>query len=476
MDNLAVVKFGGSSLVDPEDVARIAGIMGDPAVLGDNQYRRGVIVVSAPGIPPGYKSDDSLGKKVTDMLKSLARECVNEQSSSPSDRTLFADVLHRFKRLSSSRGSDSMDLEDIDGWDLPATLEERLHEIPSAEENTASYFARVMAFGEEASARIIAVMNGFQFVDAADLFVLEGENFLQADVNREETYRRIQELNLRDRSIIIPGFYGRHTSGGIAIMGRGASDTTAAHIAAALHAGIYENFTDRVGVFAADPRLVPGAHVIPRLTYEEMRYLSYTGATILDAKAIEPGMGARVPIHIRSTFQYPEQGTVVTSIRSSDPEHPVVGVSYKGGLHYFRVKFIGLDDIDGILERLAATIRGCGYTIHHTTTGVDEVGYAAVPKTDQDRSNDAYTAIFGLLPSPAVPYDGDDVVKFIGDVGILTLVGKDMVDDVTMSPQITRVLQEAGVGRVFSTRPDSRTHYLYGIHGINAERALQVVY
>ena len=113
---------------------------------------------------------------------------------------------------------------------------------------------------------------------------------------------------------IVAGFQGfNRDTGDITTLGRGGSDTTAVALAAALDAEVCEIYTDVDGVFSADPRVVPGAHKIDRITSEEMLELAAAGAKVLYIRAVEYARRHGVTLHVRSSFNNNE-GTLVCQL------------------------------------------------------------------------------------------------------------------------------------------------------------------
>ncbi len=143
----------------------------------------------------------------------------------------------------------------------------------------------------------------------------EGRSFTgsQAGVITDSSHGRARIIDvtpgrirdaLADGAIpIVAGFQGvSQTSKDITTLGRGGSDTTAVALAAALGADVCEIYTDVDGVFTADPRIVPGARRIPRITYEEMLEMAACGAKILHLRCVEYARRYGIPIHVRSSF------------------------------------------------------------------------------------------------------------------------------------------------------------------------------
>ena len=110
---------------------------------------------------------------------------------------------------------------------------------------------------------------------------------------------------------VIPGFYGAKPDGSIQTFSRGGSDITGSIVAKAVHADMYENWTDVSGFLIADPRIIKNPKPIDVITYRELRELSYMGATVLHEDAIFPVRKEGIPINIRNTNAPEEKGTLI---------------------------------------------------------------------------------------------------------------------------------------------------------------------
>src|SRR5699024_6220050 len=109
--------------------------------------------------------------------------------------------------------------------------------------------------------------------------------------------------DVKDGSVaIIAGFQGVNELNDVTTLGRGGSDTTAVALAAAMHADVCEIYTDVDGLYSADPRIVPSAHRVQSLDYEETLELAGQGAKILHLRAVEFARKYNVPLHVRSSF------------------------------------------------------------------------------------------------------------------------------------------------------------------------------
>jgi aspartate kinase len=126
---------------------------------------------------------------------------------------------------------------------------------------------------------------------------------------------RIRETIDAGDVAVVAGFQGVSTARDVTTLGRGGSDTTAVALAAVLDAEACEIYTDVAGVYTADPRIVPTARILPRLSYEEMLDMSATGGKVLALRSVEFARNHGVPVHVRSSFTW-QPGTWV---REEDP-------------------------------------------------------------------------------------------------------------------------------------------------------------
>lgn len=272
---LKVAKFGGSSLADARCFLQVRDI-----VLSDPTRR--VVVVSAPG------KRHAADHKVTDLLYL----CHAHLEYHVPCWDLFRRIRERFLQIRDGCALQTpvgQLLDDIYAGLTPATARDYL-----------------ASRGEYLAARLMADLLGYEFVDAADWLRFD----YAGRVLTEESFAALHTL-ADGRKIVTPGFYGALPDGAVRTFSRGGSDVTGSLAAAALHADVCENWTDVPGVLAADPRLVPQAEPIARLTYAQLQALSAVGMQVLHESAVEPLRAAQIPLHIRSTRQSEAPGTLI---------------------------------------------------------------------------------------------------------------------------------------------------------------------
>jgi aspartate kinase len=164
---------------------------------------------------------------------------------------------------------------------------------------------------------------------------------------------RIRAALAEGRIVLVAGFQGVSTSYDITTLGRGGSDTTAVAVAAALGAEVCEIYTDVLGVFSADPRIVPDARKLPVVSFEEMLEMSASGAGVLQLRSVEYARNHGVQIHCRSSFD-DRPGTVVLSEEQTMENPLVTAVTHSTG--EARVTLLGVPDQPGVAGQIFETL------------------------------------------------------------------------------------------------------------------------
>ena len=165
--------------------------------------------------------------------------------------------------------------------------------------------------------------------------------------------RRIHEQLDAGRIVIVAGFQGVTEAGAVTTLGRGGSNVTLVAIAAALRAEVCENYTDVDGIFTADPRIVPNARKIQRISYDEMLELASLGAKVLHNRAVEFAKRYDVPIHVRNSRNH-RKGTMIVAETDSMERIVVSGAALKEKLA--RVTLRSVPDRPGVAATIFHTI------------------------------------------------------------------------------------------------------------------------
>jgi len=282
---------------------------------------------------------------------------------------------------------------------------------------------------------------------------------------------RIREA-LDDGAIaIVAGFQGfNRDSKDITTLGRGGSDTTAVALAAALDADVCEIYTDVDGVFTADPRVVPRAHPIDVVTFEEMLELAAAGAKVLHIRAVEYARRHGVTLHVRSSFANIE-GTRVVTEREIKVEEPIItGVA--GDLSEAKITVVGVPDIPGKAAEIFTIVAGTGANIDMIVqnvsaqaTGLTDISFT-LTKTDGEKVLHALRGAQGGVGFHDIAYDDN--------IGKLSVVGGGMRTNAGVSAQLFTALFTAGINIEMISTSEIRISVV--TRGEDLARAMQTVH
>jgi aspartate kinase len=259
---------------------------------------------------------------------------------------------------------------------------------------------------------------------------------------------RIRDALSEGAIAIVAGFQGfNRDTRDITTLGRGGSDTTAVALAAALDASICEIYTDVDGVFTSDPRVVPLAHKINRITSEEMLELAGSGAKVLHIRAVEYARRYGVTLHVRSSFNNNE-GTIVineAALQKEDgsnvEESIISGIAID--LSQAKITVVGVPDVPGkaaqifkIVAKANANVDMIVQNVSAVTTGLTDISFT-LPKSEGQRVLTALTS--------EQPDVGFQTLQYDDQIGKLALVGNGMRTNSGVSAQLFEALFDAGI-------------------------------
>jgi aspartate kinase len=309
---MIVMKFGGTSVGTAE---RIRGLA---ERVRERRAEKPVVVVSALS-------------KVTDLLVNGAQSAL---ARDPGHETVADAFVQRhlsvLSELFPAGGVQDELRETVQG--IASELHSYLVAVASLGELTPRTLDAVSGMGERASFEIVAAalrQAGLeaQGIDSRDIVVTD-ESFGRAAPIMEETEKKARAavVPLVERGIVpvLPGFVGRTRKGVATTLGRGGGDWSAAIIGGVLQVREIQIWTDVDGLMTVDPRLVPSAHVIAEVSYEEAAELAYFGAKVLHPATIRPAVDRGIPVRILNSHNPSAPGTLITRAGGLDGR-PVEG-------------------------------------------------------------------------------------------------------------------------------------------------------
>ncbi|HEX3793538.1 MAG TPA: aspartate kinase [Acidimicrobiales bacterium] len=270
----------------------------------------------------------------------------------------------------------------------------------------------LVSAGERISMALLCMALADLGVDAASFTgsqagIITDGNHSRAKILEVRADRLREALNA-GQVPVVAGFQGVSTDRNITTLGRGGSDTTAVALAAVLGADACEIYTDVTGVFTADPRVVPTAHRINRISFEEMLEIAATGGRVLNLRSVEFARNHNVPLHVRSSFTW-EPGTWVVEEETDMEDAVVTAVTHDTS--EAKVTVSGVPDRPGIAAQLFRALADKSVNVdmivqNTSTHGTTDISFT-VPKTDLAVSVEAAQAHADDLGASGVTSDSD---------------------------------------------------------------------
>ncbi len=226
-------------------------------------------------------------------------------------------------------------------------------------------YAALVATGEQVSMALLAMALINRGVPARSYTggqarILTCSQYKKARIQSIDTHPMLEDLK-QGKVVVIAGFQGVDQAGNLTTLGRGGSDTTAVAIASALHADECQIYTDVDGVYTTDPRVVPNAKRLERVTFEEMLELASLGAKVLQFRAVEFAGKFKIPLRVLSS-DAEGPGTLVTYQRADNMESPLVtGIAFSR--NEAKVLILGIPDAPGVTSRILSELSGLGVNV-----------------------------------------------------------------------------------------------------------------
>ena len=287
-----------------------------------------------------------------------------------------------------------------------------------------------------------------------------------ARIKRVQAERIRTELDRR-RIVIVTGFQGLNQYEDITTLGRGGSDTSAVAIAAALNADLCQIFTDVDGVYTTDPRLMPTAHKLEEITYDEMLELASLGAQVLHNRSVEMAKRYNVNLEVLSSFSG-KPGTKVKEVVKTMEKSHISGVAKDKNIA--RLALVGLENTPGIAFKIFSLLakNNVNVDIILQSIGRNETKDISftVAKGDMDLARK-------LLEEnrDRIHFDRIDVSDNIAKVSI---VGAGMVNSPGVAAKMFEALFNAGININMISTSEIKVSVLVDIN--DADRAVQVIH
>ncbi|HCO62205.1 MAG TPA: aspartate kinase [Clostridiales bacterium] len=278
--------------------------------------------------------------------------------------------------------------------------------------------------------------------------------------------RILEELDKR-RIVIVTGFQGMSRYEDITTLGRGGSDTSAVALAASLRADLCQIYTDVEGVYTADPRLVPGAHKLDEITYDEMLELATLGAQVLHNRSVEMAKRYNVNLEVLSSFSG-KPGTKVKEVVKRMERSHISGVAKDKNIA--RLALVGLEDTPGIAFKIFSLLARSNLNVDLILQSIGrsdtkDISFT-VAKSDLEQAKQ-------LLwdNRESIAFDHIDVCENIAKVSV---VGAGMYNNPGVAAAMFEALFNAGINISMISTSEIKVSVLVDMD--QADRAVQVIH
>lgn len=455
---MRVLKFGGSSVANAENINKIVSILNDRL-----KKEKLVVVVSALG-----GTTDALITSI--VLASNGNDLYKEELQKIENRHL--EMVKQLIPVSQQSRVLSMVKQHCN------EIEDICNGVFLLQELTPRTRDRIMSYGELLSSQIVSAKFqtvGFEnkWVDTRKL-ITTNSHYENAVVNFEITNQKLQDYFSESEAsfFIAPGFIASNNIGITTTLGRGGSDYTASIIAAALDATALEIWTDVSGMMTADPRLVSNAKIIPHVLYREAMELSHFGAKVVYPPTIQPVMRKNIPVWVKSTFAPEDHGTLIEN-SSIKNDSSVRGISSINKIALLSLEGSGMAGIPGFSKRLFETLANEQINVILITQSSSEhsicVGIEEASAESAKRAVDEAFAIEieRLIVEPLI------VEK---DLAIIALVGDKMKSHPGISGKMFSALGKNGVNVRAISQGSSERNISAVISANDVKKAVNVLH
>ena len=428
-----VVKFGGSSLASARQFKKVGDI-----IRADKTRR--YVIPSAPG------KRNNKDTKVTDLLYA----CYDAASTGGSYKKILNQIRERYEEI-------------IDGLNLNLNLD---HEFANIEENFVKGVGRDYAAsrGEYLNGIVMANYLGYEFIDAAEVVFFDENGNFESELTNQELSERLEHVE----RAVIPGFYGSKHDGSIKTFSRGGSDVTGSIVARAIHADLYENWTDVSGFLVTDPRIIENPEVIETITYKELRELAYMGASVLHEDAIFPVRREGIPINIRNTNKPDDKGTLIVESTCRKPRYTISGIAGKKGFCAINIEKAMMNAEVGFGRKVLQVFEKFGISFEHMPSGIDTMTIMV----HQSEFEEFEQSVIAGIHRAVEP----DSVELESDLALIAVVGRGMKASRGTAGRIFAALGHARINVKMIDQGSSELNIIIGVKNADFENAIKAIY
>ncbi len=306
----------------------------------------------------------------------------------------------------------------------------------------------MISTGEQVTIALLAMALQDLGVDArsytgAQVRVLTDSTFTKARILSIDEGKMRRDLD-DNKVVIVAGFQGVDEAGNITTLGRGGSDTTGVALAAALSADECQIYTDVDGVYTTDPRIVPEARKLDRITFEEMLEMASLGSKVLQIRSVEFAGKYKVKLRVLSSFEEEgkeTQGTLITVEEDTQMEDPIIsGIAFNRD--EAKLTVLGVPDRPGIASQILGPIAEANVDVDMI---IQNVGHDGSTDFSFTVNRSEYARTLKILEEKIKPHIGARAIKGDNKICKVSAVGVGMRSHPGVASQMFRTLAEEGI-------------------------------
>lgn len=432
-----VAKFGGSSVANSEQFKKVKKII-------EADRSRKYVVTSACG---KEKKEDY---KVTDLLyltHAHFKYGVDFQE-------IFSLVEKKYKSI-------------VQDLNLKLDIEKEFDDIKDKITSGAT-IDYLVSRGEYLAGLCLSEYLGYEFLDAKNFIMFDYNGKINLDKSKE-FFDKIIDKN---KSYVIPGFYGSMPDGDIRVMSRGGSDITGSLVANIVDAVLYENWTDVSGILVCDPRIVDNPKHINYISYDELREISYMGANVLHDEAIYPAKIKNIPINIRNTNDMNSDGTMILADCSEADKKiapPLItGITGKKNFNIITVTKINMSNQVGVISKALNILSDYNISIESAPGSIDSFWIIVEEKNLEKYQYEVVSKLKKEL-------DTEDVT-ITKDIALVAAVGRGFRSRIGLAGKIFKTLGDNGINIRTITQGSDEIIILIGVDNKDFEKSINCIY
>lgn len=457
---IIVLKFGGFAVSTGENIKRICEI-----VKKERERHKVVVTVSAL-------------QGVTDKLVEISKKISNLPAIAVEDaaKNFYDEILNLHYKTAKGCIKDEKILKDV-MEKITALLEKlriTLIGIGYLEEINPKFMDYVASFGEKMSIYIISGALNDKGIDAVPLTgyaagIITDSNFSHAKplpIINETIRKNLMPLIEKDVVPVVAGFIAADKKGTATTLGRGGSDYTAALLAKHLNAVEVQIIKDVEGVLSADPKIVPNAKLLKRLSYVEAMDLALFGAKVIYSRMIEPAMDAKIPVRVKSIFKPDDEGTVIVK-EEEVIDRIVKAVTMMKDIAVVNIKGVGMAETPGIMGKVFSELGNKGINIIMVSGSSESNLSIVVKKDDVERALEIINQYSN---------SGIRKVEVMENVRVIAVIGAGMAGSKGVAAKIFKIVADNNANIIMIAQGSSEVNISFVVEEKFGESIVKAIH